>query len=95
MSLVDDDITHLHLRKITPEQESREPLGRDVQELEVAVAGIIENKVHLIAAHSGMHGQCLDSKLLKMPDLVLHQGNQRSDDNCDTLPHHRGHLEAD
>ena len=95
MRLIDDYVTDFEDIKVGLEESRPEPFGRKVQELEVPIGCIVQSEVHLVTRHPGMDGRSLDSLVPEVLDLVLHQGDERSDHKGQPVRHECGHLEAD
>ena len=95
MRLVNYYITDVHHLHIGAEKSRGKPLGRDIQELEIPIGGVIQGSVHFPAVHPGVNAQGLDAPEFKIVYLVFHQGDERSDDYADSVFHQRGDLEAD
>ena len=94
MGFIDDYERDVHIRKIGLERPRREPFGREIQELEVAVGGVVERQVDLVTRHTRIDGEGLYPPVLQVLDLVLHQGDERRHDQRDALFHHPRDLEA-
>ena len=88
MSLIDNDEIHIHLLHIAAEHTGPEPLWRYIEELEVTVCGIVEDKFHLTPAHTGIHAKGLDPSVVEILDLILHQCDKRSHDQSYAGTHH-------
>ena len=93
--LVHHQETDLKHVQVGSEKRRAEALGRHVEELAVAVGGVVQGRIHFAARHSGVHRYGLDAPLLQVLHLVLHQGDQGGHDQGQAVPHHRRHLEAD
>ena len=94
MCLVHHDIADVHHLQVGAEQAGAEPFGRQVEELEVAVGGVVQRQVHLVPVHAGIDAQGLDTPVVQLLDLVLHERDERGDHEGDPLLHQRGHLET-
>ena len=81
--------------EIGTEQPGAQALRGDIQEFAVSVGGIVEGCIHFPAGHTGMYGNRVYASGFKVLDLVLHKGDQRSNDKREPVHHHCGHLEAD
>ena len=92
---VHDDIVDRQQRQPGLEQRRTQPLGRYVEELEIAVGGIVQRQLHLAPLHARMNGQRADTPVFEVLHLVLHQRDQGRDYQRDTLLHQGRHLEAD
>ena len=64
MCLVHDDVADIHLRQVAAKQEGRKAFRRNVQELEVSVAGIVKDGIDLVPAHTGMNSKSFDAAVL-------------------------------
>ena len=94
MSLIHDNETDIHLLKVISEKPGSEPLGRNIQELEITIRRIIESQLHLAPPHTGIDTKSLDTPVIQILHLVLHQGDERSDHDSNTFPHKGRHLET-
>ena len=63
-----------------------DPLGGRIQEGDVAPHQAFFNLRGLLAAQSGVQKLGTHPRLVQGADLVVHEGNQRADDNRDALP---------
>jgi hypothetical protein len=71
-----------------------EPLGRDVQQPRSACAQIIVRAEGLVAVQARIEPGCRNAMFGQKVDLVLHQRDQRRDDDRQAVEHHRGQLVA-
>ena len=94
MCLVHHDIADVHHLQVGAEQAGAEPFGRQVEELEVAVGGVVQRQVHLVPVHAGVDAQGLDAAVVQLLDLVLHKGDEGGDHQREAIFHKRGDLEA-
>ena len=94
VSLINDDVADIHFAHIAFEKRCRQTLRRDIQELVVAIQGIVQCSVYLAAAHAGIDAQCADAAVVQILHLILHEGDQRGHDDRYPLPHQSRHLEA-
>ena len=95
MRLIDYNETYIHLLQVASEKLGPETFRRHIKELEISICSIIESQIDLPAPHTGIYTQRLDTSVIEILDLVLHQGYERSDDYGYSLLHHRRHLETD
>ena len=94
MCLVNHDIADLHLLHIALEKTGSETFRRDIKELEVSVKGIVQGIVHFPSAHSGIDAEGTYSPICQVLHLVLHQGDQRSNHDSNSVLHHAWYLET-
>ena len=93
--LVHDDERNGEDGEVTLEQTGLEPFGGDVEEFAVAVSGVVQGQIDLVAIQSGMDRDGLDSPGSEVLDLVLHQGYKRGHNKGETVLHEGRNLEAD
>ena len=95
VGLVDDDPGDAGRPQGAEEGVVAQPLGRDVDELEVAPRQIVEAGAHLVAGEGAVdqRGARADGGRERL-DLVLHQGDQRRDDDGRALVEQRRELEG-
>ena len=72
-----------------------EALGRDVEEAEIALGGAAEDGGLLIAGNGRVDGGGGDAVAGEGVDLVLHQGEERGDDEGEAIEEEGGELVAD
>ncbi len=79
-----------------PAQHGRlhQPLGREVQDVEPALADGAPDALALVGIDIGVEPRCSDARLLQAGDLVGHQGDQGRDDDPQPVAQHAGHLVA-
>ena len=94
MRLVNHYVADVHLLDIASEKFGRKSLRRKVQELEIAVCGVVQIKLDFMACHPHIYGQRLHSPVREILHLVLHQCYQRGHHQRDPLLHQRGYLET-
>ncbi len=71
-----------------------QPLGRDVEEVETALAETPPDPLALFGRDVGIETRGLDPQLLQPRHLVGHQRDQWGDDDAETRTEHRGDLIA-
>ena len=92
VGLVDGEQLHVHAHDAQPERFRSQPLGSHVEELDVAVDAVVQGDVDLPGRESGVDGHGRDAPGPQAVDLVLHQGDERRDDDAETLAGERGNL---
>ena len=80
MSLIHNDIGHIHIPEILLEETRGETLWGYIEKLAVSVGGVVEGKVNVISCHSGIDGDGAYAAVIEVLNLILHQGYERSDD---------------
>ena len=94
MRLVDGEERDPAARQELEAARRHQALRRDIDEIERALAHVAldlgglgrrQRRIEVSRAHAG---------LAQRIDLILHQGDQRRDDNADTRPQQRGNLVA-
>ena len=93
--LIDDDVGEVHVPEVLPEEARGETLGGYVEELVVAVGGVVEGEIDVAFRHAGIDGYGADAPVAQVLDLVLHQGYERGDDKGKPRLHHGRNLKAD
>ena len=71
-----------------------QPLGRHVEQVELPVAGGALDRPGFARRQSGIERRGADPGLAQRVDLVLHQCDQRRDDDAESGPQQRGELVA-
>ena len=94
MSLIYDDEIHIHFLDIILEHTGGQTLWGDIEELEVAIGGIVQCELDLATAHSGIDAQGLDASVIEVLHLVLHQCDQRGHHYGNSLSHKRRDLKT-
>ena len=92
MRLVDRDQRDVGFLKQPLECVGRRPLGRDVEQVELAIAQRIADRARVLAG-AGQRGG-VNPEALGAPHLVLHQRDQRGDDDRCAVPGQRRKLIA-
>ncbi len=93
--LVNDEPGDRHVAQESDEVIGREPLGREIQEPDIARTGGRERVPTGIARQERMKGGCADAAPVQLVHLVLHQRNQRRDDNRRAGQEEGGQLKAE
>ena len=94
VGLVHDDEADGEDVEVGLEERGPQALRGDIEELEVAVGGVVQGVVGLPAGHPGVDREGLDAAGGEVLDLVLHQRDERGHDERDAVPQERGDLEA-
>ena len=95
MSLINNNEAYVQNVNIRPEQLRSKPFRRQIEKFVVPVGRVVQSQIHLVAAHSGMDRKGSHSPVVQILDLILHEGDERSDDQSDTIPHQTRNLETD
>ncbi len=95
MGLVDDYEADLPGFQFADEALVLEPLGREVEELDLSEFGFLHRQVGFAAGKAAMDVDCRNVVGAEVVDLVLHQGNQGGDNHRKARKHQAGHLESD
>ena len=90
--LVDGQQRDPHPLHAQTERLGHEPFGSHVEEFDIAVDAVVEHDVDLPHRKSRMDRRRVDAEPPEAVDLVLHQGDQRRDDDAQTFAQHRRHL---
>ena len=94
MRLVDRDQRQHFLVDQLAESLGRRPLGRDIEQVEIAVAEPLDRLLRGFASARGQRRR-LDAIALGRSDLVVHQRDQRRDDQRGPAPRQRRQLVAE
>ncbi len=92
VGLVDGQQRDVHPHDAQPEGLRREALGCHVEELHVAVDAVVERDVDLARREPRVDRHGGDAAGPQAVDLILHQGDERRDDDAQTLARHRRDL---
>ena len=95
VGFVHHDEGNVHPSEPSLEEAGGEPFGGEVEELVVAVGGVVQGQLDILPVHAGVDRNGADPALGQVLDLVFHQGDERGDDERDSLFHQGGNLEAD
>ena len=95
MSLVHHDEAYVEDIDVGLEQLCPKPFRREIKKLVVAVGGVVKSQIDLVAAHSRMDRERPHPPVVQILDLILHEGDERSDNQSDTVPHQTRNLETD
>ena len=78
------------------EEERRgQPLGRDIEQLVLAASGEIQRVAHLLERQGAVDAGGRDAGLIQRADLILHQRDERRDDERQSGQRERRDLIAD
>ena len=94
VGFVDREKIDLDLRERFQKSRAAEPLGRDVDQLVSAGFDAIQSGGPLQLAQAGVNERRRDASRGELLHLILHQCNQRRDDEGDPGQHHRRKLIA-
>ena len=94
VGLVDRDQRELGAVEQREEARREQPLGRHVEQVEAAVRHVALDLVGLGRVERAVQVRRAHPQLPQGVHLVLHQGDQRADDQADAGAHQRGHLVA-
>ena len=92
VGLVDGDERDVHAHDAQTEGLRGEPLGGDVEELHVAVDAVVQRDVDLPRREPRVDGHGRDAPCAQAVHLVLHQGDERRNDDGQSVAGHRWHL---
>jgi hypothetical protein len=97
--LIDHEARDLHATDRGQKKARAEPLGRDVQELNLPVAHVIENRALLLLTLQAVERSATDlverGAFVEPDNLIAHQGDQGRDDKRDAIAQSGGKLEAE
>ena len=94
MRLVNRELADVPFRQIIEEPGQHQPLGRDVEQPEFAAVQSAQPRTRPAGAERGIQERCRHARRLERVHLVLHQRNERRDDDGESGPHERGELKA-
>ena len=95
MRLVNGDKRYVHVAQLGLKQAAAQSFRRNVEQFDVAQNTVLEYAQDVVMLQSGIDGFCSDANLPEVVHLILHQGNERSDDYARTFHSHSRHLEGD
>ena len=95
VGLVDGDETHVHVTQFRLEKFGSQALRRDIQDLDVAEDTVLQGDDDFLAGEAGVDGGGTDAQTAEIVYLVLHQGNERGDDDARAFLSQCRHLEGD
>ena len=72
MAFVYRNHADLHLPEFGAEDLRIQPFGGDVEEFVVAEDAVLQGGDDVLPAHAGIDGECFDSPLSQILDLVFH-----------------------
>ena len=93
--LVDGEQRDLRLAELGEEALVVEALGRDVEELQAAVSQPLRDGANVGCVEARVEPRGVDALQREQVDLVLHQRDQRGDDDGDAVEEQRGQLVAE
>ena len=80
MGFIYRDEAYFHLRQLGLEELRGDAFGRNIKEFEITEDAVLEGYDNLVARHSRIDGGGLDALFAQVSHLVLHQRDQRTDD---------------
>ena len=92
--LVDRYQVHAPALEIGEHPGEHEPLGRGVEQAKLAIVQAAQARARLVGGKRGVQERRRDPAGLQRVHLVLHQGNQRRDNNGQPVAGERRELEA-
>ena len=95
VGLVDRDEAHFDALQLVEEDGRLEAFGRDVEQFCVAEDAVVERFHDLAALHSAVDSSGDDSVAAQMAHLILHQGDERRDDDAHAFLGEGRHLKGD
>ena len=93
--LVDREQRDLRLAELREEALVVEALRRDVEQLETPVAQAVGDGAHLVRVEARVEPRRVDALAREEVDLILHQRDQRRDDDRHAVEQQRGQLVAE
>ena len=94
MCLIHCDQIYIHIPDTGKEKFRGEAFRGKVEEFIVPKDTIVQRHINFIPGHARMDGSSLDSSLVKLVHLILHQSNQRGDYQANSLHGQRRNLEG-
>ena len=84
------------LRAVEQAQEvfHQQSFRRDVNHVDIAALNALHRFAHFFGRHGGIDGGGADAELFQRLHLILHQRDERRDDDARALAQHRGYLVA-
>ena len=95
MRLVDREQRDLQLLRERAEAVGQQPLRRDVEDLVSAEARVAVGLAQLLDGHGAVDAAGRDAGVLQGHDLILHERDERRDDERQPRQQQGGHLIAD
>ena len=92
MRLVDDAIGHGQRAQELTHPRMCQRFGRKVEQAQVACPCFVGHGTPVVRRHVAVQGRGSDTHGLQVPDLVLHQRDERRDDQGQLVPCHGGQL---
>jgi len=93
--LVDREQADAEAVHAAPEVHAAEALGRDVEQLGLAARAALEPLFHLSGPERRVDERGRHAPALERVDLVLHERDERADDDGEPRQHERGDLVAE
>ena len=95
MRFVNGDKRYAHVAQLGLKQAAAQSFRRNVKQFDAAQDTVLKYAQDVVMLQSGINGLCSDANLPEVVHLILHQGNERRDDNARTFHSHSRHLEGD
>ena len=95
MTLVHRNHTHRDALQLDLEEFGGKTFGRYVKELVSAIYAVLKGHDNLVARQPRIDGRRLDTACTQVVHLILHQGNQGSDDQAQSLLCQGWYLKGD
>ena len=95
MRLVDGDKRDLKLLRKGAEAVGQQPLGRDIKQLICAIARVAVRLAQLVQTHGAVDAPGGDARVPQRHDLILHERDQRRDDERHSRQQKGGQLIAE
>ena len=95
MRLVDGDKRDLKLLRKGAEAVGQQPLGRDIKQLICAIARVAVRLAQLVQTHGAVDAPGGDARVPQRHDLILHERDQRRDDERHPRQQQGGQLIAE
>jgi len=95
MGLIDGDETDTHVAQFLLKEFGSQTLRGDIKQLHVTEDAVLKGNDDFLVCQTGIDGCRLDALAEQMVDLVLHEGDERRDDDTDAVHGEGWHLERD
>ena len=95
MRLVDGEERDLHARQLSDEALVVEALGRHVEQAELAAAQSLRDVAQLVEREARVDARRRHAERRERVDLILHERDQRRDDDRDAVEQERRQLVAE
>ena len=66
--------------------------GRNIKQFQTALGDVLGNLPRLFGRSAAVHRRAVHARRAQVGDLVVHQRDQRRNDDCRTIKHQRGNL---